>query len=148
MLVEAGAEVLLHLGDIESEKVLDEMVTVFPGGGVVPVQVVFGNVDWNAAELARYAEALGITVAHPVGSLMFDDRELVFLHGDDRRAMDAAVARGVAWVCFGHTHHPTDERCGATRLINPGALHRASTYTVALLDTTSDQLRFYSVPRE
>ena len=33
-----------------------------------------------------------------------------------------------------------DQRIGRTRIINPGALHRASPKTVALLDTERDKL--------
>ena len=38
-----------------------------------------------------------------------------------------------------------DERFGKTRIINPGALHRASEKTVALLDLATDQLEFIRV---
>ncbi len=148
ILVEQGAELLVHLGDIESPQVLDELLVPGTDGSVLPVHVVFGNVDYDAEDLGRYARSLGIEVAHPVGTLTFDGRELVFMHGHDGRAMAQALLREVAWLCSGHTHRPGDVRQGATRLINPGALHRAPQYTVALLDTAGDELRFYSVPRD
>ncbi|RLS46748.1 MAG: metallophosphoesterase, partial [Planctomycetota bacterium] len=52
---------------------------------------------------------------------------------------------GVDYLLHGHTHVCRDERHGATRIINPGALHRASEFTVALLDTDSDELQFLVV---
>jgi hypothetical protein len=38
-----------------------------------------------------------------------------------------------------------DERFGRTRIINPGALFRASEKTVALLDTEADQLDYLRI---
>ena len=49
------------------------------------------------------------------------------------------------YLLFGHTHIRLNERDGATRQINPGALHRAAEWTVAVLDVVQDQLRFLKV---
>jgi predicted phosphodiesterase len=51
------------------------------------------------------------------------------------------------YLLSGHSHYPADRRDGPTRRINPGALHRADEYTVALLGLESDELRFLTVPR-
>ena len=59
----------------------------------------------------------------------------------------AHLAAEVRYLCHGHTHTALDARRGKTRVINPGALHRAAEYTVALLDTDTDTLTFYPVPR-
>lgn len=42
----------------------------------------------------------------------------------------------------GHAHSPSDAIVNGTRRINPGALHRAERFTVALLDLPSGELRF------
>ena len=65
------------------------------------------------------------------------------LHTDVRRV----VAARPDYLLFGHSHVPTDEREGALRRINPGALHRAEKYTVALLDLETDALEFVEVGR-
>ena len=48
-------------------------------------------------------------------------------------------------VVYGHTHEKRDEVVHNTRCINPGALHRAPVYTVAVLDTEDDTLTFYEL---
>lgn len=147
-LVHAGAELLLHLGDAGTPAVLDALVVAAPGRpageATLPARVVFGNND-DPRELIPYAEAIGLGVDHPVGWLPVEGGELVYLHGDDDAAMQAALNRGVRYLYHGHTHRPRDDRRGATRIINPGALHRAAAYHVALLDTGSDALAFVPV---
>jgi predicted phosphodiesterase len=46
----------------------------------------------------------------------------------------------------GHTHERRDERRGGTRIVNPGALHRAPAFTVAVLVPSEDRLDFLEVP--
>ncbi|MHC4995439.1 MAG: metallophosphoesterase family protein, partial [Planctomycetota bacterium] len=56
LLLDNGAEVLIHLGDIGSEAVIDAMVCgQGENGRLNPmVHVVPGNTDWNAVTLLRY----------------------------------------------------------------------------------------------
>lgn len=148
LLLDAGAEQIVHLGDVGSTDVLDALAVNAPGNGEqLPAHVVFGNSDYDVEPLDRYARDLGLTVDHPVGTLQLEPGQLVFCHGHDSRAMGAALAAGVRWLCHGHTHQASDTRQGATRIINPGALHRAAQYTVALLDTADDELTLLNVPR-
>lgn len=156
VLLEAGAQCIIHLGDVGTIDVIDELlVTPNPAGGparttddidAIAVHLVFGNVDWDRAAMSRYAQSLGLIVDDPVGKMKLDDgRELLFLHGDDAAAMAAAMDCGAAYVCHGHSHRTRDERIGKTRVINPGALFRAQSYTAALLDTDADSLVFLPV---
>lgn len=138
-LIDAGAEVILHLGDVGSEQVLDELVCD------LPVHVVFGNCDYDWQPLAKHAGYMGLIVDHPVGYLDINGRTLVFQHGDNRNSMAAALAKQAAYLCHGHTHMKRDEKIGVTRVINPGALQRAMEYTVAVLDTEQDQVAFYPI---
>jgi hypothetical protein len=71
LLRDRGAELLLHLGDIGGEQVIDELVGQ-------PARIVFGNCDWNDRELGRYAEILGIINDHPIGRLTIDDKDVAF----------------------------------------------------------------------
>ena len=147
-LVEGGAEVLVHLGDVNSREVLDSLLHEMDGDAPwPPVHVVFGNTDWQVEEFSDYALSLGIAVDHPVGRLEIGGKSLVFQHGDRWREMDRALAEGVTYLCHGHTHVVRDERMGPTRVINPGALQRAQTYNVGLLDVELDELRILTVPR-
>jgi len=51
------------------------------------------------------------------------------------------------YLLSGHSHESMDRRDEPTRRISPGALHRASEYTVANFDLLKDELKFLSVPR-
>ena len=49
------------------------------------------------------------------------------------------------YLLQGHTHVRQDVRVGRTRVINPGALHRANPKTVALLNTSNDFVEFLEI---
>lgn len=147
LLVKEGAGTLIHLGDVGSTGVLDSLAQARDEfeAGAVDVHVVFGNVDHELALLAARARELGITLDHPVGRMARGGKVLVFQHGHSRSDMDAALAAGAGYLCHGHTHVQRDERIGATRVINPGALHRASKHTVACLVIEADNLRVFTI---
>ncbi|MCK4872067.1 MAG: metallophosphoesterase family protein [Phycisphaerales bacterium] len=142
LLIEAGATMLIHLGDIEHESVIDALATEAD----IPVHLVFGNVDWPTARFTRYAELLGIHVDHPCGRLTVDGKQIVFHHGHEYRCIEAALSDGVDFLLHGHTHVARDDVIAGTRVINPGALHRVSERTVALLTPRNGRLRFITVP--
>ena len=137
-LLERGAELLIHLGDFETEQVIDELVGH-------ECHIVFGNCDWDINGLTRYAEAMNVCVDHPLGRLKVDDKTIAYTHGHIGRIMDHALKDGVDYLLHGHTHEIRDDRLGSTRIINPGALFRASRYTVAILDPGVDALEFIDI---
>jgi len=148
VLLQAGAERLLHLGDVGTEAVLTCLVAAGPGEEEpVPAHVVFGNGDEPIGSLERTARHLGLKVDHPAGELALGAKRLVFCHGHQPGPMNRALKEEAAYLCHGHTHRARDERHGATRVINPGALFRARQYTVAVLETDGDELRFLPVHR-
>lgn len=149
LLVDHGAEMLLHLGDVGTVEVIDALVVSGPNGnGQMQARLVFGNTDWDRHTLEQYARELDVSVDHPVGRLNISDGmgasgspgELVYCHGDNPEPIRQAVEQEVRYLCHGHTHRATDTLQGRTRVINPGALFRADHYTVALLDTQTDEL--------
>jgi putative phosphoesterase len=139
LLLDAGADRLIHLGDVETDAVIDELVGHH-------AHLVFGNCD-DARRLARYAETVGVTVDHPAGRLEVDGRAVVYTHGHLAGPMEEAVRDGAAYLLHGHSHEVRDERIGGTRVINPGALFRAARYTAAVLDPGRDHLEIIEVPR-
>ncbi|MCE9590840.1 MAG: metallophosphatase family protein [Planctomycetes bacterium] len=146
LLVSQQADLILHMGDIGSPTVLDALVVARPGSDQpLLVRVVFGNVDFDREDLAAHGRAIGLNIDDPVGVVSFEGGELVFTHGDDGRALSDAIGRKVRYLCHGHTHRVTDERRGATRVINPGALFRTAQHTVALLDTDADSLSVHTL---
>jgi len=147
LLIGRGVDHIIHLGDVGSVEVIDAMVEQVDDAGNLtpPVHLVFGNCDWDAESLARYARSLGIDVEHPVGRLEIDGRVIIYQHGHMAGAMDQALAEQVDYLCHGHSHRQRDERSGSTRVVNPGALFRAADYTVAILDVAADRLEFLDV---
>ena len=132
-----GCEKYIHLGDVETLEVLDELVGY-------DVYLVFGNCDWTS-QLHDYAVNIGIHVRHPADVITVEGKQLAFLHGHDERQYREFLNDGVAYLFHGHTHEKRDEMVNNTRCINPGALHRAAVYTVAVLDTELDAVTFLEV---
>ena len=137
-----GAAYFLHCGDVGGERVLD----LFAG---LPAAFVWGNTDWDRRPLERYARSVGAECLGAAGELELGGKLFALQHGDDPRAMRRVLdGQRHDYLLHGHTHLRRDERVGRTRVINPGALHRAKPKTVALLDTASDELTFLTVVPE
>ena len=139
-LLDAGARMLIHLGDVETELVIDELAGH-------DARLVFGNCDWNIDALRRYARQVGVRVDDPMGSLEIDGVRIAFTHGHRSDLMRQAIANGVEYLLHGHTHELRDERLESTRVINPGALFRASRYTVAMLEPETDRLEILELDK-
>ena len=132
-LLAAGADTLIHTGDFETEEVLDCLAGH-------DAHVVWGNCDWDQAGLERYARNLGIAVHGDGGEVTVDGARIAFTHGHLPAALRAAMASGAAYLVHGHTHERRDEVVDGVRIINPGALHRARPFTVALLTPRTGEL--------
>jgi putative phosphoesterase len=139
LLRDAGAEFYIHCGDVGSERVLDHLAGT-------ACAFVFGNTDWDRAALARYAQSIGVACHGSFADLELGGKRIAVVHGDDFRLKQRLLAEQTHdYLLQGHTHVRSDERFGRTRLINPGALHRAREKTVALLDTDRDVVTFLTV---
>ena len=139
-LREHGAEFLIHCGDVGGEHILDHLAGI-------PSAFVFGNNDWDRRGLQRYAEQIGVRCLGDAGEIELGGKLFLVLHGDDLRAMRLGLDdQRHDYLCHGHTHVKRDARRGRTRIVNPGALHRAREKTVAVLDTATDGLTFLTVP--
>ncbi len=108
----AGAEVILHAGDVGENEVLKELQLL------APVFAVRGNVDGGWARLLperRLLELGGASV------LLLHDRALVgpdpFEDGRNRRANDD----GDRVIVFGHSHQPLAESRAGVLWFNPGS---------------------------
>lgn len=138
LLRDRGCERLIHLGDVETSEVLDELVGV-------NITLVFGNCD-SVTRLFNHAIAMGIEVQHPAGVIQIDNVSIAFLHGDDTNQFYKFVEDpSIDVVVYGHLHETRDEMVNNTRCINPGALHRASRYTVAIFDSLNRTVEFLEV---
>lgn len=146
LLLDAGADVLIHLGDVGSTGVIDALAVIDPATDErVPAHMVLGNTDWDAHSLSTYARDLDVTVHEPSGKLVIDGKQIVFTHGHHDRVNRKLLAAEPDYLLHGHTHVQADAMRGKTRVINPGALFRASRYTVALLEPATAELQVVEV---
>jgi putative phosphoesterase len=140
VLLQNGAEHLIHCGDVGSREVLDAMAGH-------PAIFVFGNNDCDFCGLSQYAKDLQITCGNTHGKIQLDDKKAVVTHGDDQVLVRRLIReQQIDYLFLGHTHEKHDERVGKIHIINPGALYRASLKTVAILDTSTDGVRFIPIP--
>ncbi|MEM9252949.1 MAG: metallophosphoesterase family protein [Planctomycetota bacterium] len=145
-LLDRGVDCLIHLGDIGTVEVIDALAVDTPDGeDQLEAHLVFGNTDWDVEGLSEYARDLDVSVDHPLGTLKLPEGVLAYCHGHEPEVMQEAIRDGATWLCHGHTHRASDLRRGSTRVVNPGALFRAASYTVAVLDTTTDSFELIDV---
>jgi putative phosphoesterase len=139
LLQRRGVRHLVHCGDVGSTRVLDLMVGT-------PSAFVWGNCDYDQQTLQGYASVMGINCCGAIGRLTFDGKIVSVMHGDDHRRMQSILnSQDSDYLFHGHSHVRSDHRVGRVHVVNPGALHRATIKTVALVDTASDDVEFLEV---
>ncbi|MFL5342851.1 MAG: YfcE family phosphodiesterase [Gemmataceae bacterium] len=140
LLGAAGAEIVLHCGDIESP----DTVRLFAGW---PAHFVLGNCDWNPQGL-RYAVAeIAATLHEPFGELDLAGAKIAWAHGHEKRVFEGLEqADKYDYLFYGHTHVAEQHRTGRTLVVNPGALHRVAEKTCVLLDLPTGELTTIRVP--
>jgi predicted phosphodiesterase len=111
----------------------------------LPCYYVFGNNDFDEEPLREAMAAVGGICLGFGGLVELDGRRIAMTHGDLPRETRRLSAASPDYLFFGHSHHTSDDRQGPTRWINPGALHRATSWTVALLDLHTEALRFLTI---
>lgn len=128
-----GAEHYIHCGDVGGERVLDLLAGL-------AISIIWGNNDYDVASLESYGKTLGLSLGARTLNLTLGGKRFIVMHGDDyaqkRRAIES---KEFDYLLQGHTHIYSDEKLGPTRILNPGALYRATPKTVALLDTEADR---------
>jgi putative phosphoesterase len=123
-----GVNQVIHCGDIEDA----ETVWLFHG---FTVHFVFGNCDYDRASLRQAIHGIGETLHEPFGNLELEGCRIAFLHGDNKKLMHQVErAAQFDYLFYGHTHEAREHRTGPTRVINPGALHRARPKSFVILD--------------
>jgi putative phosphoesterase len=132
-LKSAGAEALFHCGDITIAEVVHECHGI-------PVYFVFGNCDFDRQTLRYAIAAIGGSCLERGGVVTLAGRQIAITHGDSDLELRRLRALKPDLLLSGHTHRFSDTSQASIRHINPGALHRASVWTVALLDLASGRL--------
>ena len=140
ILQNAGAEALIHCGDLTGPDIVHAC-------GILPATFVLGNNDFDVPILKRAVADVGGTFLGEGGVVTLAGKRLAVTHGHMTKDVRSLLAANPDYLFYGHSHLADDSRSGSIRQINPGALHRADEYTVALLDLARDELRFLRVPR-
>jgi uncharacterized protein len=139
LLVDSGASALIHCGDITIPDVIHELAPL-------PSYLVFGNCDFALADLRAAIRAIGATCLEKGGLIELEGQRLAVTHGDSDHELALLARRRPDYLFSGHTHKAIDVVRGETRFINPGALHRASRWTVGLLNLATRQFEHLTVP--
>jgi putative phosphoesterase len=135
-----GAAVLVHCGDLTGP----EMVVLC---AVLPCYFTFGNHDADTVPALRRAAAdSGAVCLGWGGTVDLAGKRVGVTHGHMHTDVRRVLTARPDYLLSGHSHIPADRWDGSTRRINPGALHEADEYTVALLDLESCELRLLSLP--
>jgi uncharacterized protein len=79
-------------------------------------------------------------------SVVLSSKRVGIVHGHMRDDVRRVMAAKPRYLLSGHSHIPSDNYDGQTRRINPGALHEADEFTVAILDLAADTVQFMVVP--
>ena len=138
ILEEKGVELILHCGDIDDA----DTVWLFPSN----THFVFGNCDSERTSLRQAIHGIGATLHEPFGKLDLAGNRIAFIHGDDKKLFEKLENSGqYDYLFYGHSHVASEHRTGPTRIINPGALHRARPKTFAVLDLESGDMASISL---
>jgi predicted phosphodiesterase len=89
---------------------------------------------------------IGGTLHGAWGQLEMNDVKIAFTHSDDARLFrDLQQSEAFDYIFYGHTHVAKEHKVGRTRVINPGALHRARPKAFLILDLATGQTESVTV---
>lgn len=140
LLVDAGADALVHCGDLTTPAILEACA-------VLPLHFVLGNHDADGVPALTAAAARCGAVSLGWGGVIdLPGVRVGVTHGHLTTDVRRVLAARPAYLFTGHSHEPHDRVEGGVRRVNPGALHRADAYTVAVVDVAGGDVRFLTVP--
>ena len=128
LVQERNVNVVLHCGDIDDA----ETVWLFRG---FTAHFVFGNCDTERHAIRQAVYGIGETLHDGYGFVELEGVKIAFVHGDNAELLrDLEQSGAFDFLFYGHTHQAEERRTGPTRVLNPGALHRARPKTFVFLD--------------
>ncbi|HMP15783.1 MAG TPA: YfcE family phosphodiesterase [Gemmatales bacterium] len=137
---DAGVEAIVHCGDICEPYILTLLAET-------PTYFVLGNND-NEPELKTacrkhsYLEYLG-----EGGIVTLGGKRLAVTHGHLGRTTRELLSQKPDYLLSGHTHVAHHEMVQGVTCINPGALHRVSEHTAAVLNLATNELNWLTIPK-
>lgn len=136
LLRSRGAEVLIHCGDLAGPEIVEIC-------SVLPFYFVFGN--WDADMTAILEEAArehGARCLGWGGEITLAGKWIGVVHGHLTMDLRPLMERVPDYLFSGHSHEAWDRMQGTVRRVNPGALHRAEVYSVAVVDLGYGEVKF------
>ncbi|MCB0121550.1 MAG: metallophosphoesterase family protein [Caldilineaceae bacterium] len=114
----AGAQVLLHCGDLCAPFMLARLAQTFEGA----IHVVFGNNDGDGRLLQTVAAQYpSVTLYGIYAEVAIANRLIAMIHYPEP-ARRIAQSGQLDLVCYGHDHQKLHEQIGNCHLVNPGEL--------------------------
>ena len=131
----SGVHTVIHLGDVGGRHVLDALREVGDSA------FVWGDRDKDRMVLLRHAHKLGIHCWGLFGELVWGDKSIAVLHGDDKKILKRVLdEQQYDFVLTGHEMSHEERTIGRTRLINPGPLYGGSSKSAAVFDPMSGKV--------
>ena len=141
LLLDAGADALVHCGDLTTPAVVELCSSRL-------FDFVLGNHDADSVPALTAAAARCGATCHGWGGVIdYEGVRVGITHGHLRTDVRRVLAARPHYLLTGHSHEAHDCVEGGVRRVNPGALHRADRYTVAVIDVAAGEVRFLDVPR-
>ncbi|MBC8289720.1 MAG: metallophosphoesterase family protein [Planctomycetes bacterium] len=142
ILIAAGANTLIHCGDLTGWDIVEAC-------SVLPFCFVFGNHDADTVpDLRQAADDFGATCLEWGGEVTLSGSRIAIVHGHLTSDLRPLLESSPEFLFSGHSHEARDWQNGPTRRVNPGAIHRAREFSVALVDLATAKVRFLPVPRQ
>jgi putative phosphoesterase len=136
-----GAQALFHCGDLASPSNVTMLVAL-------PSWFVFGNHDADMVPyLERAAVEFGVACLGWGGVVELAGKRIGVAHGHISVDVRRVLTSRPDYFLSGHSHIASVSKKGEVLRINPGALHRADEFTVALLEVETGEVRFFPLPR-
>lgn len=134
-----GCDALLHCGDLANS----EIVVLC---SQLPFHFVIGNHDDEAA-LKLAAQRDGATCHGQLMDQTFDSCRIMMTHGHVKQSVKAIENACPDYFLCGHSHVACDRVENGIRKLNPGALYRTKTPSVAILNTKDGSVEFLLVAK-
>ncbi len=130
-----GCTHLLFMGDMTAASTFRTLREEWPH----PIDLVFGNNEYELNAFSRIAEASANTRLHgTAANIELDKRRLFFTHLP-RDAYKTAEAGNHDAVFYGHTHTQEIRTIGSTLVVNPGEIYgRNGVPSIGIYDTLTN----------
>lgn len=124
---------VIHCGDVDDANLVGRL----PMG----THFVWGNCDHDRTGIANAVAAIAGVHHGEWGQLEVAGKSIAFVHGDNSRLFfELESSDAFDFLFYGHTHIADERRAGRTRVINPGALHRARVKTFLIVDVATGEM--------